>query len=72
MVDEAVDVLEGPPAPGRHVVLQFEDREAAHRWYHSPEYQTILGHRLAASRTHLVVVGQTPPEVAARIEAQIT
>jgi uncharacterized protein (DUF1330 family) len=72
MVDEAVDVLEGPPAPGRHVVLQFEDRDAAHRWYQSPEYQAILGHRLAASTTHCVLIGQTPPEIAARIEGRMT
>ena len=32
-------VLEGDWNPTRLVVLEFEDLEAAKRWYDSPEYQ---------------------------------
>jgi uncharacterized protein (DUF1330 family) len=34
----ATTVLEGDWAPGRLVILEFEDAAAAHRWYDSPEY----------------------------------
>lgn len=33
-----VEGLEGAWSPQRLVVLEFPDRAAARRWYHSPEY----------------------------------
>ena len=36
--------IEGSPAPVT-VVIRFESKEAAQRWYHSTEYQTVIRHR---------------------------
>jgi uncharacterized protein (DUF1330 family) len=47
-------VLEGDWAPSRLVVLEFEDLEAAKRWYDSPEYQDAK--RLRESAAHLRMV----------------
>lgn len=35
---------EGSPAPVT-VVIRFDSKEAAQRWYHSPEYQAVIHHR---------------------------
>ena len=67
LVDDDVTVLEGAPEPGRHVILEFDDRASAEAWYRSPEYQGILPHRLAGSTTHFVAIGETPAAVADRI-----
>jgi len=69
LVDDNVEVLEGDPPAGRHVILEFADAAAARRWYSSPEYQRILQHRLAASTTHFVAIAQTPRDVQAWIES---
>jgi uncharacterized protein (DUF1330 family) len=52
----AAEVLEGERAPGRLVVIEFPDAAGAMRFYHSPEYQAIIGirHRAATSRLILV------------------
>ncbi len=47
--------LEGEPLK-RVVILCFEDMAAAHRWYHSPEYQAIIPLRQAASTGSLTLV----------------
>ena len=49
VVDNAVDIVEGAPAGHRVVVLKFESKEAFHNFYNSPEYQAILGDRLAST-----------------------
>ncbi len=38
------------------VVIEFPSRAAAEAWYHGPEYQAILPHRLANSDGHIVLV----------------
>ncbi len=43
------EVLEGTLPGSRIVVIAFDDRAAAERFYRSPEYQKILPLRLAAS-----------------------
>lgn len=43
------EVLEGALPGSRIVVIAFEDRAAAERFYRSPEYQEIIPLRLAAS-----------------------
>ncbi len=43
------EVLEGSLPGSRVVVVAFENRAAARRFYDSPEYQEILPLRLAAS-----------------------
>lgn len=36
---------EGLPAPVT-VVIRFESKDAAQRWYHSPAYQAVIHHRI--------------------------
>lgn len=52
---EAV-LLEGEPAPGRLVVLEFPDLDAARRWYDSPEYVEARAVRQSAATARLVAV----------------
>jgi uncharacterized protein (DUF1330 family) len=49
-------VLEGDWAPSRLVVLEFEDLEAAKRWYESPEYQEAKRLRDGAANLRMVAV----------------
>ena len=48
-VDSNPVALEGTPEAGRMVLIEFPDEAAFYRWYHSPEYQEILSHRLAGA-----------------------
>jgi uncharacterized protein (DUF1330 family) len=49
-------VLEGDWEPTRLVVLEFEDLEAAKRWYASPEYQEAKKLRDGAANLRMVAV----------------
>ncbi len=49
-------VLEGDWAPSLLVVLEFEDLEAAKRWYDSPAYQDAKRLREGAAHLRLVAV----------------
>jgi uncharacterized protein (DUF1330 family) len=49
-------VLEGDWQPKRLVMLEFEDLEAAKRWYESPEYQEAKRLREGAATLHMVAV----------------
>lgn len=60
-VTEEPELLEGSWTCTRTVLLQFPDREQAMAWYESPEYQEIIGHRLAASSGNVVIVDQYNP-----------
>ena len=51
-----METLEGGELPPRNVIIEFESLEAAKTWYHSPEYQAIIGLRLEASHGHAQVV----------------
>ena len=51
------DVLEGDWQPGRLVVIEFPDREAALGWFHSPDYQELAQIRREASTAGIVLVG---------------
>ena len=55
-VDAAPTVLEGQPAPGRAVLLEFESPEAARAWYDSPEYQAAIPLRQAAADSTGVLI----------------
>ena len=48
-VDPAPTPLEGEPEAGRMVLIEFPDEASFYRWYHSPDYQEILAHRLAGA-----------------------
>jgi uncharacterized protein (DUF1330 family) len=49
-------VLEGDWRPKRLVVLEFDDLEAAKRWYDSPEYREAKRLREGAATLHMVAV----------------
>ncbi len=51
-----METMEGAPLPARTVVLEFPSVEQAKTWYHSPEYQAIIGLRLDASNGHAQIV----------------
>jgi uncharacterized protein (DUF1330 family) len=49
-------VLEGDWQPKRLVLLEFEDLDAAQRWYESAEYQAAKGLREGAATLRIVAV----------------
>jgi uncharacterized protein (DUF1330 family) len=49
-------VLEGDWRPKRLVMLEFEDLDAAKRWYESAEYQEAKRLRDGAANLHMVAV----------------
>jgi uncharacterized protein (DUF1330 family) len=49
-------VLEGDWSPSRLVVLEFEDLDAAKRWYESETYQDAKKLREGAARLNMVAV----------------
>jgi len=49
-------VLEGDWHPSRLVMLEFEDLEAAKRWYESEIYQEAKKLREAAARFRMIAV----------------
>jgi uncharacterized protein (DUF1330 family) len=51
-----IAVLEGDWQPKRLVVLEFEDLDAAKRWYESPEYREAKELREGAAKLHMVAV----------------
>lgn len=50
------EVLEGTWQPKRLVVLEFKSREAAKRWYDSPEYQALIPLRRRAAKSNFILV----------------
>ena len=55
------DVLEGDGPRGIVVILQFPSLAQAQAWHDSPQYQSILGHRLAAAESHAYLVEGLAP-----------
>jgi uncharacterized protein (DUF1330 family) len=49
-------VLEGDWIPKRLVVVEFDDLEAAKRFYDSPEYQAAMKLREGAAKLNMVAV----------------
>ena len=52
----ASTAMEGEQPYPRVVVIEFDDVEAAKRWYNSPEYAPLIAMRQAASRGSLQIV----------------
>ncbi len=52
----ACTTLEGGWTPSRLVVLEFPDRAAAERFYHSEEYKPVLAMRLKAGSSKAILV----------------
>lgn len=55
-VDSNPAVLEGEWNHGRMVLIEFPDEAAFEEWYASPEYQSILQHRLNGAKCDTVLV----------------
>jgi uncharacterized protein (DUF1330 family) len=55
-VEQNPIILEGDWDYSRLVIIQFSNEYEARRWYHSPEYQSILQHRLKASKGIVLLV----------------
>ena len=51
-----VIVLEGDWRPPRLVVLEFEDVDAAQRWYDSEQYRAVRSLREGAGHVNMVLV----------------
>ena len=51
-----LEVFEGDWDPARLVVLEFDDLEAARRWYRSPEYEAAKRLREGAATMRMVAV----------------
>lgn len=60
VVDGRVEVLEGGLQPKQLVVLEFENMEAARRWYESAEYQRALPLRQRSATTNFILVEGIP------------
>jgi len=54
-VNKKPEILEGKWDYSRLVLLEFPDRKALDKWYHSPEYQDILKIRLSSSDADIVI-----------------
>lgn len=49
-------ILEGEWPNPRNVIIEFPSRAAAEGWYHSTEYQKIIGLRLNSTSGSLVIL----------------
>jgi uncharacterized protein (DUF1330 family) len=49
-------ILEGEWPNPRNVIIEFPSRAAAEGWYHSVEYQKIIGLRLNSTTGSLVIL----------------
>lgn len=56
--DVAAQTIEGTPPGPQTVIVKFETTEAAKAWYKSPEYQAVVGKRLAAT-TGFAIIAQS-------------
>jgi len=53
--DVAAETIEGTPPGPQTVIVKFASTEAAKAWYRSPEYQAVVGKRLAATKGFAVI-----------------
>lgn len=61
-VNETTEVIEGQTGHDRLVILRFPNRTEAMRWYHSPEYQSMIQLRLNSVEGTLVMAEGLVPE----------
>lgn len=52
-------VLEGDRAVERVVLVEFESPQKAHDFYHSPDYQAVIGYRTRSADSHLYLLEGT-------------
>ena len=60
-VQDAPPAFEGEWPFDRTVLLSFPDRAELRRWYESPAYQAIVGHRFKGTTSNVVVLDALPP-----------
>jgi len=53
--DVAAETIEGTPPGPQTVIIKFASTEAAKAWYNSPEYQAVVGKRLASTSGFAVI-----------------
>lgn len=53
--DVAAETIEGTSPGPQTVILKFESVEKAKAWYNSPDYQAVVGKRLAATKGFAVI-----------------
>ncbi len=53
---EPVETLEGKWSPKRFVILRFDSKEQAKKWWSSPEYRDAKLLRQACARTEMICV----------------
>lgn len=62
VLDESSEIIEGSTDLPRTIVIQFDSREDAMAWYHSPAYRAVLPLRLEATEGFAKIVdGFVPP-----------
>ncbi len=52
---DADDVVEGEWHGNKTVIIEFESVDAARAWYHSPEYQAVIGQRHASANSNVAI-----------------
>lgn len=55
-VDESPEILEGNWDYTKSVLIKFESRQDFENWYYSEDYQSILKHRLSASKCDTILI----------------
>ena len=53
--DVAAQTIEGKPPGPQTVIVKFDSVEAAKAWYDSPDYQAVVGKRLAATEGFAII-----------------
>ena len=53
--DVAAETIEGISPGPQTVIVKFESTAAAKAWYQSPQYQAVVGKRLAATKGFAII-----------------
>lgn len=60
-----VEAVEGPEFGDRLVIVEFPSKEAAKKFYDSPEYQEVMTHRTASAESRFLLAEGVPEGVVA-------
>lgn len=55
-------VIEGTPQHIATAIVEFDSQEALERWYHSPEYQAVIGLRTDSTDGWVIGAPALPPQ----------
>ena len=59
------EVLEGGRVVKRVVFIEFESLARAQEFYHSKDYQDVIGYRFRSAQSHLYMMGGVADQAAA-------